>query len=511
MPEKSSNAAMSGGMLRALSLLQVLYVSAAVVLALFLSAKSLGYRPQHDVPMVLYPGWLFLQGEVPYKDIFDVNFPGSFLLYGMIGAVTGLSDVGLRIADLVVLATLCWMGYRIMRHISQRAAICGCAAFALIYLGQNWWWLSLQREVFILLAVMAGATEVLKSEPDTGRRAPIILGVLASCCVLIKPQSLLPFMWLMVFSAKKGRFRWVDALAAFALPILGTLLYLSVSGALPYFVEMVRDYLPLYAQIGGNIVIMEPGDRIFSLVRGLAVISGMWPLVAGGVLAGLYARAYGGSSNSKRAMELMLGLAVCFWILPAFSGQFWLYHWLPLLFVSCLLLCVPLAPLLDNVKLQSVGAVLLSATVILLSFYVLKPAFSSATSAPGQPKAGRVDEMVDFLRSRLKPDDTIEPLDWTGGAVHAMLILRAKLPTRYMQDFYFYHHVSSPVIQRMRDEFVDGLERSQPRFVIQVLAEDKPWPSGRDTTREFPRLERFLSSSYMPVLEKPDFRILERR
>ncbi len=101
------------------------------------------------------------------------------------------------------------------------------------------------------------------------------------------------------------------------------------------------------------------------------------------------------------------------------------------------------------------------------------------------PKDGRVDEIAAFLQSNFKPGDLVQPLDWTGGAVHAMLIARAQLATRFVYDFHFYHHISSPYIQGLRGQFIESMKETRPRFVIQITADDKPWVSGPDTTREF--------------------------
>jgi hypothetical protein len=126
------------------------------------------------------------------------------------------------------------------------------------------------------------------------------------------------------------------------------------------------------------------------------------------------------------------------------------------------------------------------------------------------PNNGVADEVGYFLMSQMKPTDTVQPLDWTGGAVHGMLMARAPLATRFMYDFHFYHHVSSPYIRRLRREFIAELRQKQPTFVIQVV-EYRPWPTGGDTTDRFPELQVFLDQYYTPVREGRGYRILSRR
>jgi hypothetical protein len=120
-----------------------------------------------------------------------------------------------------------------------------------------------------------------------------------------------------------------------------------------------------------------------------------------------------------------------------------------------------------------------------------------------------VDEIASYLRAHLAPGDTVQPLDWTGGAVHAMLIARAPIATPFVYDFYFYHHVSNPFIQRLRARFMAAMRAAPPRFVIQIETQ-KPWPGGADTTREFPELQALLATDYTVASRGDGYQILER-
>jgi hypothetical protein len=86
---------------------------------------------------------------------------------------------------------------------------------------------------------------------------------------------------------------------------------------------------------------------------------------------------------------------------------------------------------------------------------------------------------------------------------------RARLATRFIYDFHFYHHVESPYIQRLRQEFMRELSDQKPRYIVQVI-ENKPWPTGAHTTRSLPQLQTYLEQYYVLVKEKETYRILER-
>ncbi len=121
----------------------------------------------------------------------------------------------------------------------------------------------------------------------------------------------------------------------------------------------------------------------------------------------------------------------------------------------------------------------------------------------------RAGEISRFLERNLKPGEAVQPLDWTGGALLAMLQTRAPLATSYVFDFYFYHHVSHPYIQSLRSDFMNQLREVSPRFIIEVTAIDKPWVTGEDTSRDFPELRAFLDERYFITIEREDYIIYE--
>jgi hypothetical protein len=91
-----------------------------------------------------------------------------------------------------------------------------------------------------------------------------------------------------------------------------------------------------------------------------------------------------------------------------------------------------------------------------------------------------------------------------------MLISRAQLATPFIYDVQFYHHVSSPYIQSLRQRFIQSLKTARPRFIIQITS-DKPWVGGADTSHSFEELQSILEKDYSPVLSGNGFIIYEVR
>ena len=218
--------------------------------------------------------------------------------------------------------------------------------------------------------------------------------------------------------------------------------------------------------------------------------------------------------NQNRKTYLLVALALSYAIYPAFSGQFFPYHYIPFIYFIILLASLSIStfdlrPLTFRTFTRSVPA--LSFIIIL---FLLRPSQTFIRQLEGKPIAtstDRAEEITQFLEKNLQKGDTVQPLDWTGGTLLAMLETHARIATPYIFDFYFYHHVSNPYIQGLRADFMNDLHAASPRFIIEVTTIDKPWITGPDTSREFPELREFLKKNYSVTIDKDDYVVYERR
>ena len=191
---------------------------------------------------------------------------------------------------------------------------------------------------------------------------------------------------------------------------------------------------------------------------------------------GVWAETDGGFSSSgvgvysglrqehlRKYVYLLVSLTACYALYPALSGQFFPYHWLPFVYLIILLstLC------LVEMKWQTSLVLLL---VILLSVRIPGTIFRQIEGKPIATASSRASQIALYLGKHLEQGDTVQPLDWTGGTLLAMLETRAHIATPFVFDFYFYHHVSNPYIQDLRTKFINDLQVSSPRFIVEVTA-----------------------------------------
>lgn len=482
------------------------------------------WRFQHDSPILLYIAYLMDQGRVPYLHTFDMNLPGTYLAYYGLMKVFGLSDVGLRIADLTLLAATLALTWLWLRRIDVRVAACGALTWGVMYIGFGPAD-TLQREFLMLVPILCGALLFLDADAPVTRRY-VGAGLAFGVVMTMKPQAAIGFPLLVLMDviytpppqADRGFWRgwwpaWAAGAAGLAIPILVAVVFTWRSGALPALTEMMANYWPLYGALGDDHQTLSGGERVGYLIRQYRSLGGYGVWLAPSALGAFVALHYTPLEARQRVhVRALLGLTFVYSLYPLFSGQFWRYHWFLLAYflVQASALCLIRLPESTPHKRALFAPALLA--FVLLTMTPLGFVRDALAGPRPQPvKDGRVDAIASFLRRELRPGDTVQPLDWTAGAVHAMLIARAPIATRFVYDFHFYHHVSRPYIQDLRRRFMTELTDARPRFLIEVTTEDKPWVAGRDTTRRFEALEAFMRDRYTVAIEGNGFRIYERR
>lgn len=481
------------------------------------AAFSLQWPLAHDEAPLFYEAFLMQsEGRVPYRDIFDFQMPGSYLIYYLLGIAGNFGAFRIRILDLLILAALILITYFAMRRFGKLPALAAGILFGLKYL-QGGPALSLQREylllVFVALALWAGLRDSLTLKHR------LTLGFLFGLSAVVKPHAALGLLPFLLFDIADLRQRpefslpnlvkqvFLPAVIGFLIPISLVTAWLALTGALIPFLDIALNYWGLYAQINGEMAVTPSAERTAYL------LNQFWRLGGGGLW--LIPAGFGVYLNRNRQAYLLACLALCYAIYPALSGQFFPYHYIP--FVYCVVLLASLSTFHFPARSLPVGlpSFLLPLSSILLLAVILiniRPSQTFIRQIEGKQIAtssNRAGEISKFLEKNLEPGDTVQPLDWTGGALLAMLETRAPLATKYVFDFYFYHHVSDPYIQSLRSGFMNQLHEAQPRFIVEVTAIDKPWVSGEDTSRDFPELRAFLEEHYSVTMAKEDYVIYE--
>ena len=171
-----------------------LILAGSAALAAYLAWWSLGWPLIHDAPLMHYIAWIIGQGGVPYRDVFDMNVPGVYLIHAAVIAVAGRGDLAWRLFDLGWLAATSALLWAYARPLGAGPAAGGALLFALYHLSGGAWRVG-QRDFLLCLFLLAGAYGVARSIECGGALRPLVWGGLAlGVGMTIKPH--VGFFWL---------------------------------------------------------------------------------------------------------------------------------------------------------------------------------------------------------------------------------------------------------------------------------------------------------------------------
>jgi hypothetical protein len=454
----------------------------------------------HDAPLMHYVAWRLLGGAIPYRDLFDMNFPGVYLVHMLVLSLLGPGDLAFRVFDVSVLLLVTAGLVAAVRPFGPGGGFAAAALFALYHVSGGPW-LAGQRELLLAAALAWAAAGVVRAVESPGR-GPAALGAAAlalGTAVWLKPHAavLAPVLVVVAWRrSDRGRALLLVGLGL-GLPAGGALGWLVARGALGAFVDVVAGYLiPLYSRVGRTAVTAELAHRDYGAL----------------VLGGLAAWAALGAAGLLRAGR-RAGLAVLaggaaygafhFWG----QGRGWEYHFYPLALFAAALGGAGLAAALRDRRRGRAAALAGVLAITAGALWVrgernLDPAWIRV-------KLDTVARVADALRPAVLAGGTVQVLDTTEGGIHALLRLGARQPTRFLYDFPFHHDVHHAYIRARRAELMAQLRAHPPAAVVLF---PNGWPSGGfERVARFPELAAWLEAEYRLAEAADGYRLYRPR
>jgi hypothetical protein len=466
----------------------------------FLAWWSLGWPLIHDAPLMHYAAWLIRGGAVPYRDVFDMNFPGVYLLHLLALSLFGSGDLGWRLFDLVALGGTVWLVVLYCRPFGPWSAASAGLLFALYHLAGGAWRAG-QRDFLLCFFLLAGFYGLSRAW-SLGALRPLALGALAfGVAVTVKPQAalLLPLpLWIGWLRARQPLLGTALALGGVGLPLAAVGIWLWWAGGLDPFVELVMGYLvPLYSTLGRS----GPWEAIGWQSYGQPLWLALGALTAFSLTVMV----------ARRRFEVRRGLLVLgtlYGIVHSVGqGKGWEYHLYPLALFALLLATAELGPTLERREWRSHAVLLVG--VIVLTVILGAKGVEATDAAWVRAKQRRVETLAQDLAGRVPSGGTVQVLDTTEGGIHALFRLGIRQPTRFLYDFPLFHDADSPIIQRFRQEFLEAVRARPPAFVVVF---EKGWPQGGyERIERFPEFRDWLTSEYRVDRQGDGYRIYEKR
>jgi hypothetical protein len=225
------------------------------------------YGRDQGIYAVVARGWL--QGQAPYRDVWDFKPPGIFVVFALAQTLFGSSMHAVRVLEALGFASLIW-AFAIFsrRHLGSSLPGIGGGMFAVLAHVQLEFWNTAQPSSFAAVA-LAWALVCATYEPPAARRGPSVsiawlaAGALYGFAALLKPPlggGILVSAAVLALRQRRQAtperrvraiLRPLSFLAAGALlPVMVVVAYFAVVGALGDMYDALFVFAPHYTALG---------------------------------------------------------------------------------------------------------------------------------------------------------------------------------------------------------------------------------------------------------------------
>lgn len=479
----------------------------------------------HDAPILNYVGWSLLNGAIPYRDLFDMNFPGTYAFHVFLATLPGDWDFKTALFNVVIVVASASAIALIVRQICghARASIAAACTYIVICYGFSSWY-ALQRDALMVPFLCAGLAALLSAAPE--QRRWFVAGIFFGLASAIKPQCVffasaaLAALVLHDLSAERGLRPSVKA--GFSLVCGGIIawipfvIWLGAVGALSDFARILLNFiLPVYPRLDHALAATGRADTSSVLTFVLPDLLGLdlgRTVRLGAILVSLHYVFFRRNDFRRLAVALtFLAAIACFY--AQLKG--WAYHLYPAFAFALIILGVAAPEILNAPRRALAPMILQSATVFLIGG-LLWQSFTWLDPNPRQNdvKVNRTKEIVTFLADKIAAGKTVQIFDTAEGGADVMLRLGARLPSPMLYDFPLYIPVLLPEIKPdylkgLQSELVTSVMRAAPNF---LLIFEIGWPLGRyERINNIPLLPDWIKNHYLLVSYHKGYRIYERQ
>jgi len=460
-----------------------------------------------DPPLYNYIGWLMTQGAVPYRDVFDTNLPGTYVIHFGVVKYLGDGDLAWRWFDLLCLALINIATYLYCSRFGRLSALTAVALFSAFHL-YNGPLCAGQRDYILIVFIMGGIYFYQKYRESKRNQFYFMLtGLLLGAGITIKPFVVFwcaLFLLLTIASDYRKHaycFRhyalYVICCSASTIAVAG---WLWRANGLQPFIDIFYNYLiPLYPKLQpsnlsdvlrGNLCGMPIG-----LLLGIVLVFGICDVLI---------------SRKNVLNRVILVCGIIYGLLHyALQRKGFAYHLYPA-FLFVFLLAASWLEYIKQKRFSVLHMAMLCLTFYLMvgllyysvkNIFIKPPNYFDVYPFPSL--------LVSDLKGRVPQNETVQSMEALGDGILCLLQLHIRQPTRFIHDVYFYYDINNPYVQGLRNEFLQALQAAPPLFIIFVKY---GWPIyGYERIKRFPELNEWLHAHYTLDREREAYRLYKRR
>lgn len=465
-----------------------------LVMALGLSLQATEWVLYHDMMLMHYVAQQLLEGAAPYRDIFDMNLPGTYLLHMAAIELFGEGDTGWNRFVLLWLALtaamafrFCWQGGRILPALLAPAAL---TCFALAQGNEGFG----QRDFFMLLFLFSSGhlAANLAEEKTSSRTAAFAAGALLACACWIKPYVglLLPALAVMLYVWRRDVRIIAFFLGGAALVSAAVLGWLYARSGMDAWLDIVFNFLlPIYSGIGGY----------GAFNRWLIIYEYIPPFI---LLLTI-------TAPLTRREAIALTGVICGFLHYELQGKGWPYH--PMPFVGWL--CVFCACRAVSLYAQGGATAKRATALVTLTCLMVFLQIAGTEAEKLEPfDLTAIKTLEEDIRTAAGPEDGVQIMDVVrGGGIHALYNLGYANATRMLYDFPFQIEGEHAYLARLKEEFLRDLTMKPPQVIV-VFRDTFLEPERKfDRYRLFPEFTDYLNEHYTLEIQRKGHRLYVRK
>ena len=445
-----------------------------------------------DASLIHYIAFLIERGRAPYRDLGDMNTPGSFLIEMTAMKVFGDGAVGWRVFDFALLAAAGAAFAVMLRRAGWFAAVFAGTLFALVH-GRDGLAQGGQRDLTMAVLLVASTALLMEAVRRRAAWAMFAFGLLAGVALTIKPTALplsvaqLGIAWWVLGREGRGPFK-LALLAGIGMcfgPVvaLGFLLREHAVGA---FWAGLHGIVPYYASLGhrplGYLLLHSVSPLMALVLLWLAALALARPRL-----------------DWQRGMLLCgVGFGLVSYVVQARGLPYYRY---PLLAFLLPLMALDFVTAMEQalgslLRLKLAGALALVAVCVGGLF--LGPQSAVLVHRYRWWETDFISSLAANL-DRLggqRLDGQIQCVDSISGCGTTLYKMRLEQQTGVLSDFLLFGPADVPIIRQTRAEFAGQVFAHPPRVIVVSSWLHIDGPGEYRKLERWPELQAFLARDY---------------
>jgi hypothetical protein len=469
-----------------------LLASTLAVCALSLACLTIHWPLLGDASLIHYAVFLMDRGQAPYRDILEINMPGSYFVEWTAVHLFGDGQLAWRIFDLLLGASAVVAMVAITSPIDWFAGFWAGSLFLLIH-GRDGILELGQREVAISTCLLAGYALLFVSKRRGLPWLTIFFGLLAGLAATIKPTMLLvgPASLLLLWIESRRReasplrtqgYRSIFwGAAGWLLPLISAAVLLWREHAAGAFLAMTRGMLLYHAALARRSI----GYLLLHSASPLLPLLAVWLLIL--VLL----------RRPPTWVTAHLWIGLGFGLFSYLSqGKGYSYQRYPVL--AFLLLLMSLDFTATSSAWERRPLRLLGFAALAFGGFFLAPASTAMASHYDGKDLGTVGMIEKDLES-LPPGATtggVQCVDSIAGCTNALYRLKLVERSSVFYDEFLFGPASEPAVEQNREKFWRDIQQSPPSVIVVTAP---LFPSGPDNYEKlslWPQFDSYLKERY---------------